>query len=527
MLAPAAKGQCPVGTTASAGDEGERQVASRGGQVGRYNWVSPRASRMASCPGSSSGPQSDRHLRPGARAAEGKAPRETRPAGPVSTLQRGRTHAEGDRPLTEGEGGTVGTGHSSSLLGARRPRALLLSAPPTPSCGPSWTRRWTPAIVTAPPPARHRDFSQKGPPAMDVTLVTLLVVASCLCATPSVTAKAAAQRPALGAIRDRDDGPGPARQPLRGRSPGGRQADVTVTFTGQREGEGQAVHHPRLLGRRPDLEGAASRRRPRGNGPISAPPPTPACTAVKGTLPLPRVERSEELAANPPVTGSSASPTNGPRARPATSSTRTARRSSGSATPGGPGRERGIPCARSQAGDRRPRRAGLHRGPDDVRREQRRAPCGPGLQHAGPRGHPRGRALHRLREQQGHHALDHALVECATTCREIGAEKMRRWSRYVVHRLAAYNVIWNVGGEYNMYDYGGHGPAVLEGPGRADASRRTRYHHAVGVHNTPPGWGAGDMGDSAPVVHRRGAAQRALAGLQRQPDRATASGATS
>ncbi|MBZ5626825.1 MAG: DUF4038 domain-containing protein, partial [Acidobacteriia bacterium] len=30
-----------------------------------------------------------------------------------------------------------------------------------------------------------------------------------------------------------------------------------------------------------------------------------------------------------------------------------------------------------------------------------------------------------------------------------GAEKMRRWTRYVVHRLAAYNVIWNVGGEYN------------------------------------------------------------------------------
>ena len=37
----------------------------------------------------------------------------------------------------------------------------------------------------------------------------------------------------------------------------------------------------------------------------------------------------------------------------------------------------------------------------------------------------------------------------------VGAENVRRWWRYVVHRLAAYNVIWVLAGEYNMHDYGG------------------------------------------------------------------------
>ncbi len=37
----------------------------------------------------------------------------------------------------------------------------------------------------------------------------------------------------------------------------------------------------------------------------------------------------------------------------------------------------------------------------------------------------------------------------------IGAEKMRRWWRYVIHRLHAYNVIWVLAGEYNMNNYGG------------------------------------------------------------------------
>ena len=34
---------------------------------------------------------------------------------------------------------------------------------------------------------------------------------------------------------------------------------------------------------------------------------------------------------------------------------------------------------------------------------------------------------------------------------------MRRWWRYVIERLGAYNVIWTLAGEYNMNDYGGFG----------------------------------------------------------------------
>jgi len=89
-----------------------------------------------------------------------------------------------------------------------------------------------------------------------------------------------------------------------------------------------------------------------------------------------------------------------------------------------------------------------------------------------------------------------------------GAEKMRRWTRYVVHRLAAYNVIWNVGGEYNMYDYGGLGLQFWKELG-ALMRREDPYGHAIGVHNTPPGWTAGEMGDSAQwstgsVLHDQG-----------------------
>ena len=77
-----------------------------------------------------------------------------------------------------------------------------------------------------------------------------------------------------------------------------------------------------------------------------------------------------------------------------------------------------------------------------------------------------------------------------------GAEKMRRWTRYVVHRLAAYNVIWNVGGEYNMYNYGGLGLQFWKDLGALMRSEDP-FGHAIGVHNTPPGWTAGEMGESA------------------------------
>ena len=77
-----------------------------------------------------------------------------------------------------------------------------------------------------------------------------------------------------------------------------------------------------------------------------------------------------------------------------------------------------------------------------------------------------------------------------------GPEKMRRWTRYMTHRLAAYNVIWNVSGEYNMHDYGGLGLQFWKDLGALIRSEDP-YGHMIGAHNTPPGWTGGEMGDSA------------------------------
>jgi hypothetical protein len=75
--------------------------------------------------------------------------------------------------------------------------------------------------------------------------------------------------------------------------------------------------------------------------------------------------------------------------------------------------------------------------------------------------------------------------------KRVGAEKIRRWWRYVEQRLGAYNVIWNVAGEYNMYDYGGMGLQFWKDMG-AMIRREDPYHHAIGIHNTPPGWPGGE-----------------------------------
>jgi hypothetical protein len=79
--------------------------------------------------------------------------------------------------------------------------------------------------------------------------------------------------------------------------------------------------------------------------------------------------------------------------------------------------------------------------------------------------------------------------------KQAGPEKIRRWWRYVIQRLAAYNVMWNLAGEYNMYDYGGLGLQFWKDTG-AMIRREDPYQHAIGVHNTPPSWAAGAMGDS-------------------------------
>ncbi len=72
----------------------------------------------------------------------------------------------------------------------------------------------------------------------------------------------------------------------------------------------------------------------------------------------------------------------------------------------------------------------------------------------------------------------------------IGAENMRRWWRYLVHRLGAYNVIWVLAGEYNMYNYGGMGLDFWKDLGKM-IKEEDPYQRIVGVHNTPPFWEGG------------------------------------
>jgi hypothetical protein len=72
----------------------------------------------------------------------------------------------------------------------------------------------------------------------------------------------------------------------------------------------------------------------------------------------------------------------------------------------------------------------------------------------------------------------------------VGVEKMRRWWRYVVHRLGAYNVIWTLAGEYNMNAYGGFGLQFWKDLG-ALVRAEDPYQRIIGVHPTPPAWQGG------------------------------------
>lgn len=72
----------------------------------------------------------------------------------------------------------------------------------------------------------------------------------------------------------------------------------------------------------------------------------------------------------------------------------------------------------------------------------------------------------------------------------IGAEKMQRWWRYLVHRLGAYNVIWVLAGEYNMNNYGGFSLDFWKGLGQL-IKQEDPYERIVSLHNTPPFWDGG------------------------------------
>jgi len=72
----------------------------------------------------------------------------------------------------------------------------------------------------------------------------------------------------------------------------------------------------------------------------------------------------------------------------------------------------------------------------------------------------------------------------------IGAEKIERWWRYLVHRFGAYNVIWVLAGEYNMNNYGGFSPDFWKDLGKL-IKEEDPYERIISVHNTPPFWDGG------------------------------------
>lgn len=72
----------------------------------------------------------------------------------------------------------------------------------------------------------------------------------------------------------------------------------------------------------------------------------------------------------------------------------------------------------------------------------------------------------------------------------IGSVKMRRWWRYLIHRLGSYNVIWTLAGEYNMYNYGGFDLQFWKDLGKMIKSEDP-YNRIVSAHPTPPAWGGG------------------------------------
>ena len=85
----------------------------------------------------------------------------------------------------------------------------------------------------------------------------------------------------------------------------------------------------------------------------------------------------------------------------------------------------------------------------------------------------------------------------------IGAEKVKRWWRYLVHRFGAYNVIWVLAGEYNMNNYGGFGLDFWKDLGQM-IKNEDPYDRIVSLHNTPPFWEGGvdaPQWSTAEVLH--------------------------
>jgi hypothetical protein len=87
---------------------------------------------------------------------------------------------------------------------------------------------------------------------------------------------------------------------------------------------------------------------------------------------------------------------------------------------------------------------------------------------------------------------------------KIGAENIRRWWRYVIHRLCAYNVIWVLAGEYNMHNYGGFALNFWNDLGNLVKSEDP-YDRILGAHPTAPMWSGGaeaPQWSTSEAVHR-------------------------
>ena len=74
--------------------------------------------------------------------------------------------------------------------------------------------------------------------------------------------------------------------------------------------------------------------------------------------------------------------------------------------------------------------------------------------------------------------------------KSVGEKKMKRWWRYLIHRLGAYNVIWVLAGEYNMHNNGGFSIDFWKDLGQM-VDDEDQYKHIISLHNTPPFWSGG------------------------------------
>ncbi|MBD3267215.1 DUF4038 domain-containing protein [bacterium] len=87
----------------------------------------------------------------------------------------------------------------------------------------------------------------------------------------------------------------------------------------------------------------------------------------------------------------------------------------------------------------------------------------------------------------------------------IGGQAIRRWWRYAIHRLHAYNVIWVLAGEYNLHNYGGFTLKFWNDLGRM-IKQEDPYNRIASTHPTPPGWGGGaeaPQWSTAEVMHKQ------------------------